>query len=1075
MTPLLILASLVALVAGSRFVPTPEELSASFKQAQKFYASQDYDQAIALYELINRTESPLLYAEEITVEIGELSAPIKEISLYQTGNCYFKQAQEAKALAARTRDPQRQAAHAERAAADFRKAVELFLEAEAKATSVRLRALARNRRVSCLYESGAPGRVIEEGGIFQREYPDSEFLVSVLYNMAWAYFDTAQYEQSIATFQQLVEHFPGDYRADRALFQIGEAHFLRAQYAEAARWYQQVVDRQAIEQLSERELIKMRREKIAGLVDETALELAAKAQLKIGDAHAALGEFDQATSAYRLVIKLFAQERKFVGEAYLRLADRYLERGDFAACIDVHREAIDHVADRPFQARMQYLLAERYYQASRFEEAIEQYRIYEKGYGEVAERAGVPLEQAAYKIARSFYGIGERGGEGAPAAFRQAAVLFAETQERYPDSQLKIALAFNLALAHQMLDEEETRHRALEEFAAIHRAYPDDVYAGRALLQIARLHHRERNYPQAAGTYRQIASTSADSFQADIARLELGITLRDAGDKAGAVEAFLSVRPQGELAAKALLEAGVLLVERGALEQALEVLDSGRAAFAVPEDRAKVFYLRAKAFSGMERYAEAVADFTAAWEASADERFREGTLFGRAVAHANAEAYERAAEDLQRLMESPNEAMKKAALRTLAEVRVHQGREQEAIEHYEALVAASADSAEAIDTLLLLAELYDAAGASGRVIEIAGQVLASTVADRQVQGQYLLKERAYYLLGTAQARQEDSPEALRAYTEGLERYPGGFYAADMRFGSGVALWQLGEAAEAAAAFKQFLAEYPQSPHAVYAHHYLGYIYFNQGMFAEALEHLDKVGDLFPGSEVAPEALFLAGESLFNLQQFEQALSRYRRVFGAYPQAEVADDALYSAAWTMVELEKIPEGMGYFQQLLESHPQSELIPSARLSLGDYYFNQGEYAKAREEYLSVQRETPGHELAQKVPELIAEVLEVEAYVEFTREFQAFRPALTSKSRAQLQEALAWLRGFVAKYPDTEAAVGALNNIGSCYEGLRDWNEAVAVYDTVIAQYEAREASGEIYLFAREHRKWILETKL
>ena len=177
-----------------------------------------------------------------------------------------------------------------------------------------------------------------------QKYPDSQYLDNALYNIGWAHFELGQYRESITAFEELGRHFPKGYRADRALFQIGEAYFLQQRYDQATSWYQEVVNRQDIERLSERDLLKMRREKIAGLVDETALELAAKAQIKIGDCHAQSGDFAGAATAYSKVITAFAQEQKLVAEAYIRLADMYTQGGDDQAAVRTYREAIDVAA-----------------------------------------------------------------------------------------------------------------------------------------------------------------------------------------------------------------------------------------------------------------------------------------------------------------------------------------------------------------------------------------------------------------------------------------------------------------------------------------------------------------------------------------------------------------------------------------------------------------------------------------------------------------------------------------------------------------------------------------------------------
>ena len=119
------------------------------------------------------------------------------------------------------------------------------------------------------------------------------------------------------------------------------------------------MERQRIETLTEDELLQMKREKMAGLVDETALELAAKAMIRVGSCYAQLGSFAEGLKAYHRVIDLFSTERSLVEEAYLRMADLYREQGNLDAALQTYREAIDQSQDRTLKARIQYALAER--------------------------------------------------------------------------------------------------------------------------------------------------------------------------------------------------------------------------------------------------------------------------------------------------------------------------------------------------------------------------------------------------------------------------------------------------------------------------------------------------------------------------------------------------------------------------------------------------------------------------------------------------------------------------------------------------------------------------------------------
>ena len=594
MTPLLIVGTLLGLVVGSYFVPTPDEIQAAFKQAQKFYAAEDYEQAIAIYERINAIENPLLYAAEIKAVVGEVAAPIKEIALYQTGNSYFKRAAESKRRAARERDPERQRQLAARTATDFEEATAYFLETEAQTTSPQMRELARNRLVNCLYESGDYQRTIEEGRAFLQKYPNSQYLDNALYNIGWALFELGQYRESITVFEELVQHSPKGYRADRALFQIGEAYFLQQHYDQATSWYQEVVNRQDIDRLSERDLLKMRREKIAGLVDETALELAAKAQIKIGDCRAQSGDFAGAATAYSKVITAFAQEQKLVAEAYIRLADMYTQGGDDQAAVRTYREAIDGSRNRIFQASMQSLLAEHYYGLGNYQRAIAEYQLYLEAYGDVAKAAGLAPPWALYKIGRAYYERAEVQRQAAAdadarLAYAQAIAAYERIAADYPSSELVLAAtSFNIALCNQMLGvlgSAEHTAQALELYQEIVGADQDPDYVRSALFQLGRIHYQQENFKRAIAAYESILQKYSESPQRHGARFELALCYRDLGQPGRAVELFRQLDRTSNLFSKAMLETSNLLAGKGDFSGALEALEAGLEASTAKDER----------------------------------------------------------------------------------------------------------------------------------------------------------------------------------------------------------------------------------------------------------------------------------------------------------------------------------------------------------------------------------------------------------------------------------------------------------------------------------------------------------
>ena len=1084
MAPWLIVTALTGLVIGSHFVPTPDEVRASFKQAQKFYAAEDYEQAIETYERINRIRSPLLFSLEITTEVGQIQGPIQEIALYQTGNSYLKRAQERKNLALHSRDPRRAERLRVQAAEDFARAADFFRRTESEALTPGLPDLARNRLITCLYESGNYDETVEEGRVFLEKYPGSDFLENVLYNIGWAYFDAGRHSESIEAFENFQQRFPTGYRSERAQFQLGEANFEQERFAEAAAAYRKVVERQNIDLMSDRELLKMRREKMAGLVDETAIELAAKAQIKIGDSHARRGDSEAAAASYRKVITAFSQEQRLVSEAYIRLAGIYTESGDRDSAVRTYGEAIDNSRDRIFQGGMQSLLAEYYYDNGDYGQAIFEYRLYLDAYGDVALAAGLSEPWARYKIGRAHFEAAEieRRAQRPPTArvsYLKAIEVYESIARDYPGGELAAgAVPFNIGLCYQMIGEGDTpfETRALELFDSIVEDGIEREYVRSALFQIGRIRFQRGEYRLAIAAYEQILEEFPGDPQLPGARFEMALCYRDLGEPEPAVAAFESIEPQSELFAKAMLEAANLLASEGDHGAALEVLDRGLAAVTVAADRARFHYMKGRTAIEMEKFEDAVEALTRTIDIADDRTVREGALYGRGVSLLKLGRLPAAASDLQQLVQGENAEMAASARRMLGLVHLEMGREREALEDFETLAAAAASGQERARHLVVLAELHFRLGNFTRLESLCRELISSDIPDGRGDQPYAKKEKAYFLLGDGYGQQDMADSLIAVYRRALDEYPDSYYAGDMRFALGQALFDKGDLEVAGEALESYLHAHQGHPNRAYGLYYLGYALFNLTRFERAAVVFSELASTYPASELAPDALFRAAEAEYNLDRFDKALDSYQGLLDRYPAADLADGALYNKAWSLLNLERDGEALRDFERLSSGYPESPLAADAQFTIGDFLYNQKRYVEALDAYNAVLARFPDSDAARKVPPLLEDLREVVAYRTYAEVEAVFVKALEEQDPDQFREAIKGFAGIVETYPGTESEIGALSNMGVCYESLEEWDKAVEAYERVLSRFDGEAAEQvEAYRFARMHKEWIETTRL
>ena len=214
-------------------------------------------------------------------------------------------------------------------------------------------------------------------------------------------------------------------------------------------------------------------------------------------------------------------------------------------------------------------------------------------------------------------------------------------------------------------------------------------------------------------------------------------------------------------------------------------------------------------------------------------------------------------------------------------------------------------------------------------------------------------------------------------------------------------------------------------------------------------------------------------------EFESAIDHYERILADYPRDTTADHSQYNMAWCLIELKREEESMMAFRTLLERYPQSEFASSAMFTLADDAYNRRSYEEAMEGYRLVQERFPDDPVAAQVPRLISEIAEAVAYEHYEVALALMDSAEAVEQGVRQTElyerAVSSFKDISERYPGTESELGALSNMGVCLEGLRQWRDAVVVYDQVIKMYEDKRATKEVFQFAKAHKDWIVTTRL
>ena len=1079
----LVLVLALVTVLGTHFAartPNRDDLVASFRDAQSFYAEGAYDQAIVRYEEVLQVRSRLLDTQKISVSVGAEHFPVLEAANYQIGNAYSKLFTDFSRFAEEARDPERREGLQAQADSAFARSVRAFRQVSETAANQVLRVQAFGRLVDLYFEAGRYPEVIEAADAMIAAYPGDPRAVGGYYNRGWAFYEMQDYPQAIAAFQELLKLYPTGYQADRSLFQIGESYQEQGEYLQAIEHYRRLVKGQRIEELTEEQLNQMRREKLAGLVDETALELAAKAEIRVGNCFTKLGRYDEGVAAYRRVIALFSTERRLVEEAYLRMADLYQEQGDLAAALQTYREAIDQATDRILRARIQYALAERLFARGQYEQAIQEYRIYLRGYGDVADGTGFSLGRVRYRIGSAYQQmaqarLGEDDRAGASDLLDRAIAQY-DTVLSDEGSPYGLDARFNRALAHQSQGGQEALDQAQSTFAAIVEEGRDQGYVQRALVQLGELYYGRGEYEAATQRARQLLDRFPESDYAADAYMRLALARQALGDPDGAIQAFLAVAPESPHFVRARLGSGHTLVTQGQLTEAIPVLTAGLER-ADDDQRTSFHYLLGQAHNGEGAYQQSIDHFSQALEHARGGKLEEALRFSRGNTAFVVENYALAEEDFRWIIDHVEDPEKvRSAENALSLSYLKQDRGGEAIQVLDDMVTNAETPEEQAEILGRMMDLYYERDDYAQTVRFARRVLGLSFADELGPGQtILLRERAYFVLGDALSRLGRRDEAAEVFGRALDQYPESEFATDMRLALGIHYFdqdQLGRAKEVFGALRQTRLEPDQD---LLVRFYLANAHYSMREFKDSQrEFLGLLSD-YPQARELPDMLFGAAESYYQLGEFAAALGLYDRILAEFPAETAADNSQYNKAWCLIELKREEEAMEALAELLRRYPESEFAASAQFTLGDYAYNRQAYQEAIDAYNKVRDHYANAPVAEQVPRLIAELEESVAYEFYERGLALMDSADVTQEQRYFEEAIEVFKEVMERYPETESALGSLSNLGVCLEGLNKWQDAVAVYDQIIGLYEDKRASREAFQFAKSHRDWILSTRL
>jgi tetratricopeptide (TPR) repeat protein len=608
-----------------------------------------------------------------------------------------------------------------------------------------------------------------------------------------------------------------------------------------------------------------------------------------------------------------------------RLGESYRRLGDQPAAERCFNRVFREFPESPFRLKAGFRRADLFMQAGYSEAALDLY--------EAVLKADPPDAMAA----ACFYQMGE-----AYTALQKpeaALIAYQQVAERFTESEFR-AYA-QLRLGQLAAEDDPARARAFYDAAAAPGGPPRVV--AEALFQAATLAYDAGDFAASDAAYRRLN----DAFPDDV--------------RAGEAE----------------LQAAWAAYRTGRDADALRAAQAGAEAAANADDArlAEWLYLRANIERRLVRTADAVKTYRELIARCPESRYADPARFEAAQVCVQAGDFD-AAVELARAVKHPG-ALRQDILWLLGEAYSALGRDDEAVEQYQALVRDFPDSPVAGDAAYRIAYRLQNAGrdveAARRYValaqsapreDLAAQALfaaaycharAGMTADavrnwaalvRQYP-EHALAEEALYQQGRGEAELARDDAALDTLRELLQRYPQTLFAADAWYWQGNVLARLARLEDAETAYRKALALDPRPE-------LQRDIVLRQSAVLRRAGRDGEAADGFEALLDTPARTRLPGALVEWLSEYRYAQGRFMAAAAAAERlAEHAEPAWRQAGWCLLgrarlAMENRPAAQAAFEQVLAVGEEGAYAAEAALQLGNLAAEAGDAVGAEQAY-------------------------------------------------------------------------------------------------------------------------------
>jgi TolA-binding protein len=534
---------------------------------------------------------------------------------------------------------------------------------------------------------------------------------------------------------------------------------------------------------------------------------------------------------------------------------------------------------------------------------------------------------------------------------------------------------------------------------------------------------------------------------------------------AALLRAVIVTAPTDPLSGELQLELAGAYLTRNLNDKAVDEYQYYLETFTDPEGQIRALKGRGLALWALKRFAETATVFEKAAGLVKDPSEREQCLIKAADALFANGQYKLAGESYARILtQFPDTPLVPQTLFQLAESLGRQGEWVQAEDRFRTLARRYADSPLAERALMRLAEMKEERGAS-----FMREALAAYGEVMEVYPGGALYAEALYRHGLVSYQLLQFEDALKDFSRVVDEFSGSRVAAQAFFMRGRSLYMMGREEEALAVGRSFIERYPDTEWTPSVVFWMGEYFFNHGAYGDAEKQFLTLSGRYPKDVLADQSLLWAGRAAMKQREYLRATEVFARLAETYPESSRMAEVRFLQGDVLSELGEFSRAIVVFDELIAKFPGNPLVGAAWGRKGDCQFTLGasdpkRYNEAMQSYRSFAK-SPGSAFDL---ELQAEFKIGRCLDKLGRKAEAFEQYYTRVVAGYLDH------GGVSREVSAAAAVWftkAAFAAADILEADKNWRRAVRVLERVVNARvpAARDAQERIDRIRSEHWIW------